>query len=163
VIEPTLGVTFSPTKVSASEKINVIPSRATVSVDCRVPPGLGADDARRAIAEVLGEDGFTYAFDDAVPGNRSPMETPLMDAIGEWVEGEEPGASVAPTVLPGFTDSRWFRVAFPDIVAYGFFPHRYMTLYEIAPLIHSADERIDVRDMGVATDFYAWLARRLLG
>jgi acetylornithine deacetylase/succinyl-diaminopimelate desuccinylase-like protein len=163
VIEPTLGVTLTPTKVSASEKINVIPSRASVSVDCRVPPGLGAEEARRRIVEVLGEDGYEFAFDDEVPGNRSSMETPLMDAIGEWVAGEEAGAEVVPTVLPGFTDSRWFRVAFPDIVAYGFFPHRYMTLYEVAPLIHSKDERIDIRDLGVATDFYSWLPRRLLG
>jgi len=163
VIEPTLGVTLTPTKVSASEKINVIPSRASVSVDCRVPPGLGAEDARRRIAEVLGDDGYTFAFDDEVPGNRSPMESSLMNAIAEWVGGEDEGAGVVPTVLPGFTDSRWFRVAFPDVVAYGFFPHRFMTLYEIAPLIHSKDERIDVRDMGVATDFYSWLPRKLLG
>ena len=32
-----------------------------------------------------------------------------------------------PTMLPGFTDSRWFRNAFPDCLAYGFFPHRHMT------------------------------------
>jgi acetylornithine deacetylase/succinyl-diaminopimelate desuccinylase-like protein len=162
-IEPTMGVTLTPTKVSASEKINVIPSRARVSVDCRVPPGLGAEVARRRIVEVLGEDGYEFAFDDEVPGNRSPMESPLMDAIAEWVGEEEPGAGVVPNVLPGFTDSRWFREAFPDIVAYGFFPHRYMSLFEISPLIHSKDERIDIRDMGVATDFYTWLPRRLLG
>jgi acetylornithine deacetylase/succinyl-diaminopimelate desuccinylase-like protein len=134
-----------------------------VQVDCRVPPGLGADEARKRIEEVLGSDGYRFAFDDEVPGNRSPMDTPLMDAIAEWVGEEEPGAGVVPSVLPGFTDSRWFRVAFPEIVAYGFFPHRYMTLYDVAPLIHSNDERIDERDMGVATDFFSWLPRRLLG
>ena len=53
-----------------------------------------------------------------------------------------------PTILPGFTDSRTFRDAFPDCVAYGFFPHRHQTLHETWPLIHSADERIDVRDVG---------------
>ena len=31
-------------------------------------------------------------------------------------------------MLPGFTDSRTFRDAFPDCVAYGFFPQRDMTL-----------------------------------
>jgi acetylornithine deacetylase/succinyl-diaminopimelate desuccinylase-like protein len=39
--EPMMGVTFTPTRISASEKINVIPSRAELKVDCRVPPGLG--------------------------------------------------------------------------------------------------------------------------
>ena len=41
MFEPMLGVTFAPTRIRASEKINVIPSRAELKVDCRVPPGLG--------------------------------------------------------------------------------------------------------------------------
>jgi hypothetical protein len=48
-------------------------------------------------------------------------------------------------ILPGFSDSRWFREALPDCVAYGFFPQRHMTLQDTAPLVHSAGERIDVR------------------
>ena len=35
-------------------------------------------------------------------------------------------------------------------------------LYETWPLMHSADERIDVRDLGFATEFFAELPRRLL-
>ena len=65
-------------------------------------------------------------------------------------------------MLPAFTDSRWFRAAFPDCVAYGFFPQRAQVLYETWPLMHSADERIDVRDLGLATEFFADLPRRLL-
>ena len=86
-----------------------------------------------------------------------------MDAIEEWVGEHDPGAEIGPTILPGFTDSRWFRVAFPDCVAYGFFPQRHQTLYETWPLVHSSDERIDVRDLGVAATFFADLPRRLLG
>jgi len=41
--------------IRASQKINVIPSRAELKVDCRVPPGLGEQEVRRGIAEVLGE------------------------------------------------------------------------------------------------------------
>ena len=52
-----LGVTLTPTMAHASDKINVIPSRAWLKVDCRVPPGLGEEAARRRIAHVLGEDG----------------------------------------------------------------------------------------------------------
>ena len=64
--------------------------------------------------------------------------------------------------LPGFSDSRWFRAAFPDCQAYGFFPHRHMTLHEAAPLIHGANERIDVRDLGFAADFFHDLPPRVL-
>ena len=54
MFEPMLGVTFAPTRIRASEKINVIPSRAEVKVDCRVPPGLGEAEVLRGIEEVLG-------------------------------------------------------------------------------------------------------------
>ena len=68
-----------------------------------------------------------------------------------------------PVLLAGYSDSSWFRRAFPDLVAYGFFPHRHQTLLETAPLMHNANERIDVRDLGYAARFYADMARELLG
>jgi acetylornithine deacetylase/succinyl-diaminopimelate desuccinylase-like protein len=163
MFEPMFGVTFTPTRISASEKINVIPSRAELKVDCRVPPGLGEQEVRRGIAEVLGEDGFQVEFTERVVGNRSPMQSGLMDTIINWVGERDPGAAVVPVILPGFTDSRHFREAFPECVAYGFFPQRHQTMLETAPLVHSADERIDVRDIAFATEFYADLATRTLG
>ncbi len=78
MFEPMLGVTFTPTRISASEKINVIPSRAELKVDCRVPPGLGEEAVRRGIAEVLGEQGFGIEFTEQVVGNRSPIDSDLM-------------------------------------------------------------------------------------
>jgi acetylornithine deacetylase/succinyl-diaminopimelate desuccinylase-like protein len=163
MFEPMFGVTFTPTRISASEKINVIPSRAELKVDCRVPPGLGEEAVRRGIAEVLGDDGFAIEFTEQVVGNRSPMRSALMEAIGAWVAERDPGARVVPVILPGFTDSRHFRAAFPECVAYGFFPQRHQSMLETAPLVHSADERIDVRDLAFAADFFCDLAMRTLG
>jgi acetylornithine deacetylase/succinyl-diaminopimelate desuccinylase-like protein len=163
MFEPMLGVTFTPTRISASEKVNVIPSRAQLKVDCRVPPGLGEDEVRRAIGEVLGQDGFRVDFDEQVVGNGSPQDSPLREAIDAWIAANDPGAGTVPVILPGFTDSRWFRRAFPDCVAYGFFPHKRQTLFETAPLVHGADERIDVADLGFGAAFFADMARTLLG
>lgn len=165
MFEPMLGVTFTPTRISASEKVNVIPSRAELKVDCRVPPGLGEEAVRQGIAEVLGEqDGaWRIEFTERVTGNRSPLRSPLMDTIAAWVGERDPGAHVVPVILPGFTDSRHFRLAFPDCIAYGFFPHRHQSLLQSAPLVHGADERIDVRDLAFATEMFRDLAVRLLG
>jgi acetylornithine deacetylase/succinyl-diaminopimelate desuccinylase-like protein len=193
MFEPMLGVTFTPTKIRASEKINVIPSSAELRVDCRVPPGLGEEEVRRGIAEVLkptqpgdqaiaevlepihpgeatraGEAGvdsrqpWKIDFTERIVGNRSPIESPLMDAIAAWVGEHDEGADVVPVILPGFTDSRHFREAFPECVAYGFFPQKHQTLFETAPLIHAADERIDARDLAFATEFFRDLALRML-
>ncbi|MBA2637212.1 MAG: M20/M25/M40 family metallo-hydrolase [Solirubrobacterales bacterium] len=163
LVEPMLGVTLSPTRIHASEKINVIPAVAELKVDCRVPPGLGRADAQRRIREVIGETGYELFFTEEVVGNASPVRSPLMDAIVAWVGEQDEQARVVPTILPGFTDSRTWRDTFPDVVAYGFFPHRHMTLYETSPLVHSADERIDVRDVAYAAQFFRDVTRELLG
>lgn len=170
LLEPLLGITFAPTMASASEKINVIPSEATARVDCRVPPGIGEDHVRRRIHEALGwpvppdgvPPGFSLAFDENVVGNRSPIETPLMETIRSFVSREDPGATTTATALAGFSDSHWFRAAFPDCVAYGFFPQRHMDLFEAMPLIHGANERIPVEDLGLAARFFAELVETTL-
>jgi acetylornithine deacetylase/succinyl-diaminopimelate desuccinylase-like protein len=196
MFEPMFGVTFAPTRASASEKINVIPSKAELRVDCRVPPGLGERETRAAIEQVLGgieglplefADGpggnrsrepatgaavggrthtrgtLRIEFTERITGNRSQIESPLMDVLGEWISEHDPGAKTVPTILPGFTDSRHFRAAFPECVAYGFFPQRHQTLLETQALIHAPDERIDVRDLAFASEFYRDLAVELLG
>jgi acetylornithine deacetylase/succinyl-diaminopimelate desuccinylase-like protein len=165
IVEPMLSVSLTPTMAHASDKINVIPSRAELKVDCRVPPGLGREAALRRIGQALGDQlqNVEITWDEEVVGNGSPVETPLMEAIQGWIAEADPEAGTIPVLLPGFSDSRWFRDAFPECVAYGFFPQRHQTLLEAAPLVHSADERIDVRDLGFAARFYTDVARRLLG
>ncbi len=165
MFEPMLGVTFTPTRIRASEKINVIPSRAELRVDCRVPPGLGEQEVREGIREVLGpeaESGWRIDFTERVVGNRSPVESELMQSISGWVAEKDPGARVVPVILPGFTDSRHFRLAFPECVAYGFFPQRHQSMLETGPLVHGADERIDLRDLALATDLFRDLALSIL-
>ena len=68
-----------------------------------------------------------------------------------------------PLILPAFSDSTRFRGAFPDCVAYGFFPMRHQSLLDAYPLMHNADERIDVRDLGFAARFYYDVIGDLLG
>jgi acetylornithine deacetylase/succinyl-diaminopimelate desuccinylase-like protein len=163
LLEPMMGVSLAPTRIFASSKINVIPAAARLQVDCRVPPGLGEEQTRKRIREVLGEDGYTLEFTEKVVGNRSPVDSPMTEFIGRWIGERDPDAMLAPVVLPGFTDSRAFRDAFPECDAYGFFPHTVQTRYETDPLIHGADERIDVRDLGFAAEFFRDLAVEMLG
>lgn len=159
--EPMLGVTLTPTMASASDKINVIPSQAELRVDCRAPPGLDTEQTLSRIEEVIELGDLSVSFDETVIGNRSSIDSPLMDHIAEFVGQKDPEASLAPMLLPGFTDSRWFRSAFPDCVAYGFCPRRTMDLFESSPLIHSANERVAVSDVCLAAEFFEWLALRV--
>jgi acetylornithine deacetylase/succinyl-diaminopimelate desuccinylase-like protein len=165
LLEPIMGVTLAPTMIRASEKENVIPAHCSVRVDCRVPPGLGEAHVRERVAELIGtpeQSGYTMRFDDSIVGNSSPVESALADAIGEFVRSRDRDATLLPVVLPGFSDSHWFRKAFPDCVAYGFFPQDTMTMFETTPLVHGADERIAVEDIELSSDFFQMLARRVL-
>jgi acetylornithine deacetylase/succinyl-diaminopimelate desuccinylase-like protein len=162
--EPMLRVTLVPTRARASEKANVIPSRAEVLVDCRVPPGGGSDEARARVTELLGPlaEGLEIEFTEETVGNSSPVDSPLADAIAGWVEANDPGARVVPIVMPGFSDSHWFRKAFGSATVYGFCPQRSLGMFEAAPLVHAADERAAVADIELAASFFADLPRRIL-
>ena len=162
-VDPMSSVTFAATRAGASEKINVIPARAWVKVDCRTPPGMGREGAEAHIRAALEGLDYELTFDEQVVGNASAVETPLMDALRGWIAHEEPDAVVVPTMIPAFTDSRHFRDAFPECVAYGFFPQRHKTLPEMWRMMHARDERIDVRDLAWAARCYHDVTKELLG
>ncbi len=165
IVEPMLTVTMTPTIAHASEKINVIPARAYLKVDTRVPPGLGAEVALKRLTEVLGDaaNNVEIEFTEQVCGYASSAESKLMDVIENWLRLHDPEATAVPVLLPGYSDSSHFRAAFPDLVAYGYFPHKHQSMLETVPLMHNADERIDVRDLGYAAQFYVDAATALLG
>ena len=163
--EPMLRVTLVPTEASASSKENVIPSRAEVLVDCRVPPGMGRSEALEQARAVLGEtgEGLEFEFTQMVVGNRSPADSPLARAIEEWLAEADPAATLVPIVMAGFSDSHWFRRAFDSAVVYGFCPQREMALPEAMPLVHGADERAAVADIDLAARFYFDIIQVVLG
>jgi acetylornithine deacetylase/succinyl-diaminopimelate desuccinylase-like protein len=163
LVDAALRVTLAPTMVEGSSAMNVIPDEARLHVDCRTPPGMREPEVRGRIEDVLGPNGYRLEFDECVVGTGSPADSELMEALRAWVEASDPGARCLPTICTGFTDSRTFRTAFPDCVAYGFFPQRHMSLELLDELVHARNERIDVRDLTLAVDCYRFLARTLLG
>jgi len=159
-IEPLVGMTVSPTMIGASQTRNVIPALCEVTVDCRLLPGQTQAEAEQVVRELLGEGDYELEWIEGRGGTRSPMEGPLWDAIGSWVAKTEPGATVAPICLAGFTDSHWLRAAF-GTVAYGFFPMRYMDPQVATRLVHSADERVRVDDLELGVEFLRYAAQAI--
>jgi acetylornithine deacetylase/succinyl-diaminopimelate desuccinylase-like protein len=159
-VEPLFGIAVSPTMITGSRRTNVIPGLVEVVCDCRLLPGETPADAEPAIREALGEDNYDLEWIEAVGGTRSPLDTPLWDVVESFVAGIEPQARVVPVVSAGFTDSHFLREAF-GTVSYGFFPMRTMSPDIAARLIHSADERIEVADIELGTNFLLYAARAL--
>ena len=189
LVEPMLRVTLVPTQAHASDKANVIPSTAETLVDCRVPPGVEEAEVKRQAEAILGSAanpdapasgesritgrpagslgaeevaGFDIEFVEHVVGNRSPTDSSLRGVIEEWLAENDPGATVVPIVMAGFSDSHWFREAFEAATVYGFCPQRDLSLLDAAPLVHGADERAAVTDIQFAERFYRDVIRRVL-
>jgi acetylornithine deacetylase/succinyl-diaminopimelate desuccinylase-like protein len=152
MVEPLLSMTVAPTMIKASDKRNVIPGVCEVTVDCRLLPGQTQEDAGRLVRDHLGDGDYELEWIRAYGGTRSPLESPLWDAVSSFVEQAEPGARAVPICVAGFTDSHWIRKRF-GTVAYGFFPSRSMDPELAARLIHSADERAAVDDLELGRAF----------
>ena len=164
LVEALLAPTFSPTMIAASQKRNVIPALCDVEVDCRLLPGQHPERVEPMIRAALGGD-LAYELEwteEAQGGSRSPLDTPLWQALEEFVAEAEPGAKAAPLASVGFTDSHWLREAF-GTVAYGFFPAREMAPEVVAALVHSADERVPVSDLELGVRWLRHAAQAVLG
>ncbi len=161
MVEPLLSLTLAPTMITASQKRNVIPAVCDVVVDSRLLPETTTAEQHAIVRGVLGDGDYELEELEAHGGTRSPIESPLWDAVAGWVSDVEPGARPAPICVAGFTDSHWFRQAF-GTVAYGFFPSRAMPAELAARLIHSADERIPVDDLEFGVSFLRHAAQAML-
>ncbi len=161
IIEPMLGATLAPTGVSASTKINVIPGRAQMRCDCRILPGMTQADIETAVREALAGLEYEFEFIERDGGTMSSPETPLYAAIEDFLPQIEPGATAAPTIGSGFTDSHWMRQSFGS-VAYGFMPAT-TDPFAAGALVHSADERIPHDDLELAVRFFLHLCRAIGG
>ena len=162
LVEPLLSLTVSPTMIQASQKRNVIPALCEVTVDCRLLPGQTTAEAERLLRAALREGDYELEWIQAQGGTRSPLESPLWDAVESFVAEVEPEARVVPICVAGFTDSHWLREAF-GTVAYGFFPARAMDPELAARLVHSADERVPVDDLELGVRFLRHAAQALAG
>jgi acetylornithine deacetylase/succinyl-diaminopimelate desuccinylase-like protein len=160
MIEPLLSLTLSPTIISASERRNVIPSTCVIDVDCRLLPEQTQAEVEAVIRSLLGEGDYEFEWIEGRGGTRSPLKTPLWDAVESFVAEAEPAATVVPLCVAGFTDSHWLREAF-GTVAYGFFPMRTMDPGEAARLVHSANERAAVDDLELGVQCFRHVARTL--
>lgn len=165
LVTPLYGFGFAPTVLrSNTAAINVYPSQVEIGVDCRTPAGR---DEREVEAEVRAalegvEADWRLEWVSVVPGNASPPDTPLAASIRKVMARFVPGCEVVPAHSVGFTDSNWFRAAFPGTVAYNFCPFLVEDGSAVLPRFHSHDERIHVRDLAFQALVAEAVAREVL-
>ena len=165
------GTTMAPTRLGASDALNVMPSRAWVDLDCRILPGTTEADVEAAVHARLAGTGrgdarrdvrYELSWPDKLtPGNASPADGPVLEAIREWVATEVPGADILPSIGTGFTDSSHLR-AIAGTAAYGLSPFFSTPIEVVSAGYHNADERVHVDDLFASVRCHLHLAKALL-
>ena len=117
----TISLTSLRSGVGDPPKVNVIPSVAEATLDCRVLPGTSAAQWLALITARLGEPAIkvevVYEGEDPVV---SPQDTPLYRALESAIARRHPGAIVTPMTVPFGTDANGFRPR--GVKSYGIFP-----------------------------------------
>lgn len=117
----TISITSVRSGVGEPPKVNVIPSIAEATLDCRVLPGTSKDQWLKEIARRLGDAEVkvevTYESEDPIV---TTQDSALYRALEGAVKRRHPDAIVTPMVIPYGTDSNGFRPR--GVLSYGFMP-----------------------------------------
>ena len=135
--------TITPTVLQAGSKTNVIPDEAIAQLDCRLLPGERPADFLALLRDVIADDNVRVEPLLTFPASSSDAHSGFMDAIRRMAVTELGGAPVVPSVIPGFTDSHYFREH--GIASYGFLP--FVLSEDEERTVHGVNERISVENL----------------
>jgi acetylornithine deacetylase/succinyl-diaminopimelate desuccinylase-like protein len=117
----TISITSLRSGVGDPPKVNVIPSVAEATLDCRVLPGTTKDQWMAEIGRRLGDPEIkieiTYEGDDPIV---TTQDSTFYRALESAVKRRHPDAVVTPMVVPYGTDANGFRPR--GVKSYGFTP-----------------------------------------
>ncbi|MCK4482834.1 M20/M25/M40 family metallo-hydrolase, partial [Candidatus Bathyarchaeota archaeon] len=159
-----LRMTIAPTIIHGGVKENIIPSECEAVFDCRILPGQNPTEALREIKGLLKDvdlKKLEFEIIQASEPSESTMDTPLYEQIVTVLKEFEPNGSVAPILLTGGTDSRFFRKI--GSTCYGFQPIRADLPYgEILKMVHGIDERISTENLVFGTSILYNVVERFM-
>jgi acetylornithine deacetylase/succinyl-diaminopimelate desuccinylase-like protein len=143
--------TISITGLKGSDKTNVIPSVATAAIDVRLLPGQDPAAFLAELTRVVGDTAVTLRPQGPNwPATESPIETEMFRAITAVAHARHPNALVTTLLLPGFTDSHYFRRL--GIASYGLGP--FPLTQGDSRGVHGNDERVSVDALRLGVRFY---------
>jgi len=140
IIGATIRNTANPTRLDAGYKDNVIPGRATATIDCRSLPGQ-SELLLEQLREVIGPD-LEVEYIHRQPALETTFDGALVEAMSAALRAEDPGARAVPYMLSGGTDAKAFNRL--GIRCFGFAPLRLPADLNFSALFHGVDERVPV-------------------
>ncbi len=113
-----IGTTCVPTMITGGHAPNALPQRVTVTINCRIWPGVAPEDVRKDLERAAAEPAMTLKeanpFGYAPP---SPLRPDVTAAVQKAVSARFPGFSMVPGMDAGASDSVEYRAL--GIPSYG--------------------------------------------
>jgi acetylornithine deacetylase/succinyl-diaminopimelate desuccinylase-like protein len=149
--------TITPTVLVGSPKTNVIPTEASAELDCRLLPGEKPADFLALLRETIGDDSIQLETLLSFAASASDADSAFMTAVRKLAASELGGVPVVPSVIPGFTDSHYFREQ--GLASYGFIP--FLLTEEDEKSVHGVDERVSLDNLRQGVHRLVTLVRAL--
>ncbi|MEV4345657.1 M20/M25/M40 family metallo-hydrolase [Actinoplanes sp. NPDC049596] len=143
LIGATVRNTANPTRLEAGYKDNVIPGRASATIDCRTLPG-HADAFLAELRELIGP-GVDIEHISQQTAVETGFDGALVEAMGEALRAEDPAARTIPYMMSGGTDAKAFSTL--GIRCFGFAPLKLPADLAFSSLFHGIDERVPVEGL----------------
>ena len=156
-ISAMLRNTVSLNVIQAGSKTNVIPSLAEAKLDIRLLPGQDSDAFLAQVTEQVADDEIKIEYITKDQSFGSPIETNDYRMIEAVLLRHFPTAVIAPWLMLGASDSRFFRER--GVTAYGVFPA--MFTKDEGKMIHGIDERISEENMIQGSAVYIDIVKSL--
>jgi acetylornithine deacetylase/succinyl-diaminopimelate desuccinylase-like protein len=139
----TVSLTTLSSGVGSPVKVNVIPSAAEATLDCRLLPGVNVAEFISEMKARINDQRVTVeAITSPEDPGASNSHTPLFEAMRRAILAVHPDAIVTAMLVPHGTDSNKLRVK--GLTAYGFTP---MVLdLSTAGSMHSDQEHIPIAE-----------------
>jgi len=155
----TIRTSMAPTMFHAGIKDNVLPTSGSAIVNFRIAPGETIETVKHYVESTIndsrikirtyGDEGNVFASN---PSPRSSVNSRSFKLIRDSIltVANDPALTVAPYIVLGATDSRYFTDLSPNVYRFLF---NYLEKDDLK-LIHGIDERISIENYRETIQFY---------
>lgn len=152
----SLRTTTAATMISGSPKSNILPTRAEAVVNFRIIPGETAESVQARVERIVDDERVAVTAESYWdPSPVSPVDSDAYRMIAGAIRGLDPDILVAPYLVRGGTDARYFHDLTPNV-------YRFMMARanpQTVESVHGIDEHVAVSDYLDAIRFYGTLIR----
>lgn len=155
----TTRTTCVPTMLEGGHAENALPQSATVTVNCRIFPGVAVEAVKKTLQQVVDNQDIEFVtLDDPIESPISELRDDVMAAVSKAVHARYPDVTIVAFMESGGTDGMHFRKAGIPTWAMS---SNFMNPDEM--YAHGLNERLPIKAFYDGLDHWSVILRELTG